>query len=218
IGDVAGHGLQAGLVMMMAQTSLASLIAAQPAASPAELLVTLNRTLYENVKDRMALDRHMTLSVARYCSDGRLIVAGAHLDILHLSADGESPRSIEIPGTWIALLPDIAPVTMDTTIELAPGDLVVLYTDGVIEARDRDGEMFGIDRMCQLICDHRNETPDQLCEHLLTRVHDWVDPEAPREPGRSGCDDDLTVVILRYTGPGGPEAAGDADEPGGAMA
>src|SRR5439155_1696269 len=80
IGDASGHGLTAGLVMMMVQTGVATLVRAQPSGNPRDVVKTLNRVVFENVHDRLEAERHMTLSLLRYFPDGRLVVAGAHMD------------------------------------------------------------------------------------------------------------------------------------------
>ena len=73
VGDASGHGLTAGLVMMMVQTGVATLVRAQPDAHPKDVIRTLNRVLFENVHDRLEAERHMTLSLMRYRRNGKLV-------------------------------------------------------------------------------------------------------------------------------------------------
>jgi DNA-binding LacI/PurR family transcriptional regulator len=78
IGDVAGHGLRTGLIMLMIQSAVAGLCARSPGASPSELLTVINEVLYENVRERLQRDEHATLALIRYTSDGQLTIAGGH--------------------------------------------------------------------------------------------------------------------------------------------
>ena len=82
IGDVAGHGLVAGLVMMQTQAAIRALVRQNPNRSPRDLLADVNHVLYENVRGRMNQDEHMTMSLVRYHDDGRVVVAGAHQSIV----------------------------------------------------------------------------------------------------------------------------------------
>src|SRR5262249_26313933 len=66
IGDVSGHGLPSGLVMLMIQSAVASLSRQNPAGAPGKLLSIVNETLFDNVRNRMRDDNHATLSLLRY--------------------------------------------------------------------------------------------------------------------------------------------------------
>jgi serine phosphatase RsbU (regulator of sigma subunit) len=190
IGDVAGHGLDAGLIMLMAQTAIATLVAADPSATPAQLMVTLNRVLYGNVKERLGSDRHMTLCLMRYVRDGRVTVAGAHLEILYLPAGDEQCVLLETPGIWMAMVEDIEPVTVDTEYRLEPGDLMVLYTDGLTEGRDAGGEMFGLERVMERVVAERARPVEEICQALYQAAHDWTEEQ----------HDDVTLLVMRYRG------------------
>ena len=130
IGDVAGHGLEAGLVMLMIQSGLSSLILHNPDALPHQILPALNQMLYENLRRRMGRDDHATLTMLRFFSDGRLAYAGAHEDIILCSGTGEV-RTVPTHGTWVGISPDISHDLESRSIQLAQDDLVVLYTDGI---------------------------------------------------------------------------------------
>lgn len=190
IGDVAGHDLDAGLIMLMAQTSVTTLIEATPEITPSELAITFNRVLYTNLKERLQSDRHMSLCLLRYLQEGQLIVAGAHLEIIYLPAGADECELWDTPGIWMGMIDDIGPMTSDTPYDLQPGDLVVLYTDGLIEARNTAGEMFGLERVMELIQASRDESVQEICQKLL---------EATRFFGGTQTDD-ITVLVMRYVG------------------
>ena len=89
IGDVAGHGLAAGLIMLMIQSTLQGLVKLSPQANPRDLICALNRVLYENIRKRMKRDEHITFCLVRYWADGRLSFAGAHESLIVCRASGE---------------------------------------------------------------------------------------------------------------------------------
>jgi sigma-B regulation protein RsbU (phosphoserine phosphatase) len=86
IGDVAGHGLGTGLVMLMMQSGIGALARKLPDASPRDLLLALNAMLVDNVRQRLGQREHATLTLLRYRRDGTLAFAGAHEEILILRA------------------------------------------------------------------------------------------------------------------------------------
>ncbi|HWE26970.1 MAG TPA: SpoIIE family protein phosphatase [Polyangia bacterium] len=192
IGDVAGHGLTAGLVMMMIQGIVSSLIRERPDASPSELLCALNRVLYENIHDRLAQDEHVTLTLMRYEPSGKLWFAGAHEEMVVCRAAGGPCERIGTPGTWVGAIPDISANTTDGTIALGRGDLLVLYTDGLIQAMDKESEQFGMDRLCRAVEERRSASVDDICAHVLDAVGKFQNEQV----------DDVTLLVIRYTGLG----------------
>ena len=98
IGDVAGHGLGTGLVMLMMQSGIGALARKMPDAAPRDLLLALNTMLVENVRERLGQHEHATLTLIRYRRDGSLTFAGAHEEMLvRRAATGRCER-IETPG------------------------------------------------------------------------------------------------------------------------
>ncbi len=188
IGDAAGHGLDAGLVMLMAQTSVASLVAAQPDATPSALLSQLNAVLWENVHERLEADRHMTMTLVRYHADGRLVHAGAHMDIAVVRAADGACEQVPTRGTFLGITDDISAVTKDAEITLADGDLVVFHTDGVTEAMNADGDMYGADRMADTLAAAAGQAPTAVVANLFKSVGQWGAEQV----------DDVTVLALRY--------------------
>lgn len=192
IGDVSGHGLTAGLSMLMIQSLVAALTQAAPEASPSAIVITLNQLLFDNIKHRMQLHQHATLTLLRHHSNGRIVFAGAHEELLLCPAGTGRCEPLETPGTWLAALPDVSDVTVDSEITLAAGDLLVLYTDGVTEATSPGGEMLGVERVCQEIERVRQQPTTGVRDALVGLVRSWTNG-APLE-------DDVTLVVIRYTG------------------
>jgi DNA-binding LacI/PurR family transcriptional regulator/serine phosphatase RsbU (regulator of sigma subunit) len=193
IGDVAGHGLGTGLVMLMMQSGIGALARKMPDAAPRDLVLALNTMLVENVRTRLGQHEHATLTLMRYRRDGSLTFAGAHEDLLiRRVANGRCER-VETPGPWVGAKRDIAAGTVDSTARLQPGDLLVLHTDGLTEAvaADGSGARFGIDRLVALIEEHGASPPAAVRDAILAAVAAF---SAQR-------DDDVTLLVARYTGP-----------------
>ncbi|WP_437323194.1 SpoIIE family protein phosphatase [Sorangium sp. So ce381] len=191
IGDVAGHGLAAGLVMLMIQSMVSSLTSRDPGASPSELLAALNKALYKNVRGRLKRDEHATLLLLRYERGGRVTFAGAHDDIIVCSARTRRCVCIPSSGVWIGVLPVIDEVTRDAHFVLEDGDILVLYSDGVTESRNAHREQFGLERLCTAIEAAQSAPVEAIRDRILREVEGWC----------PSPDDDITVVVARYRAP-----------------
>jgi sigma-B regulation protein RsbU (phosphoserine phosphatase) len=189
IGDVAGHGLAAGVIMLMIQSAVQSLVRLSPRASPRELVCALNGALYENIQNRMKRDEHVTFCLARYSPDGGLVFAGAHENILICREDGQC-ESIPPNGAWLGLIEDVSTVTPDIRLQLGPGDVMLLFSDGVIEADDGERARFGLDRLRALLVANRERSPQEIRNAIMDAVLDFG--------GRPA--DDVTLLVVRCHG------------------
>ena len=188
IGDVAGHGLRPGLVMMMLQSVVAALVRSNPNAAPRELLKVVNGVLYENVRERLRQDEHATLSLISYKRDGELVFAGAHEDMLIWRAKTGQVELVPTLGTWVGATRDIDEATQESRCRLADGDLLVLYTDGVIEAQNRAGEQFGIEQLSRELCRLASAPVPQIRDGLCAAVTAFMAEQK----------DDIAVLVARY--------------------
>lgn len=198
IGDVAGHGLEAGLVMLMIHSGTAALIVQTPNALPHQILPALNQMLCDNVRTRMHRDDYATLTMLRFFADGRLTYAGAHEDIIVCSRSGEV-RTIPTHGSWVGITPEMGQDLESRTLELEAEDLVVLYTDGIPEAR-RDHQCFGMPRLIAEIEKRHTRPVDEIVNGILQAVVDYCGG-APQ--------DDATLLVLRYV-PEDPDGRRDS--------
>jgi sigma-B regulation protein RsbU (phosphoserine phosphatase) len=188
IGDVAGHGLGSGLVMLMIQSGLAALTREAPAASPRELLRVLNQMLFDNVRKRLGQQEHATLSLLRYERNGQFTYAGAHEEFIVWRAKEKRCELIATRGIWMAAIPNIPRSMVDEQFRLSADDVLVLYTDGVIEAANQDRKQLGIDRLCAALGEVHDQPVEAIRDHLMTTVKNWMFRQ----------DDDITFVIVRY--------------------
>jgi sigma-B regulation protein RsbU (phosphoserine phosphatase) len=196
IGDVSGHGLPAGLATLMVHSVVSGVSRRHPDGAPGELLAVVNSVFYDNVRNRMGQEQHATLTLTRYERSGRLVCAGAHEVILVCRAEDGRIDVIDTPGTWIGLVPDVRGLVPDTAFDLCPGDVMVLFTDGITEARSESGEMFGIDRLMAEVFRARGESVASIRDALVAAVERWA---VSRE-------DDMSLLVARHKG--APSAPG----------
>jgi serine phosphatase RsbU (regulator of sigma subunit) len=180
LADISGKGIAAALLMANLQANLRSRYALALDDLP-RLLKSVNQLFYENTPE----DRYATLFFAVYDDHSRELEYAncGHNAPLLLRANGSLER-LGSTSTVIGLFPDWECVTRRIT--LAPGDLLVIYTDGVTEACDAAGNEFGEARLVQTVQAHRQESPEQL----LTRIQESVQEFSAGEQF-----DDLTLVI-----------------------
>jgi hypothetical protein len=187
IGDVAGHGLTSGLVMLMVQSVVGALARKTPDAAPSELVCALNTVLHDNIRHRLQNKEHVTFTLLRYDPGGKLTFAGAHEEICVYRRQTGQVELVETPGTWLGAVRDVRKHTVDTELLLAPGDIVLLYTDGVTEARAAGGEQFGLDRLTALLAN----SGDLPMPALIERIYKAVVAHAKE------LDDDVTLLAFR---------------------
>jgi sigma-B regulation protein RsbU (phosphoserine phosphatase) len=189
IGDVAGHGLPAGIVMLMIQSAVATMCRQLPDADPREHVCRLNDLLYENIRTRLGQDEHVTLTLLRFFESGRLLFAGAHEDILIWRAASQRVEVIETPGVWLGAAPDIASASATSDVQLNDGDVILLHTDGATQARDDKREEFGLERLAEAFSRHAGGPVQNTLETLWAAVYGWCPHPA----------DDVTLLLFRYT-------------------
>ncbi len=188
IGDVAGHGLTSGLVMLMVQSAVGALARSTPEAPPSAIVSALNTVLYDNIRHRLQNREHVTFTLFRYERGGKLTFAGAHEELCVYRKRLGQVELVPTPGTWLGAVRDVKKHTVDSVLQLEPGDIVLLYTDGVTEARADDGEQFGLERLSALL----ENSADLPVKALIDRVY-----AAVRDHARE-LDDDVTLLAFRY--------------------
>ncbi|ACK65081.1 putative PAS/PAC sensor protein [Rippkaea orientalis PCC 8801] len=187
IGDVAGHGLESGILMVMIQTAVRTLTEIKE-ADPVKFLSTLNRTIYNNIQ-RMNSDKNLSLAVLNYTA-GQLRITGQHEETLIVRSDGKIERINTMDlGFPIGLDHDITQFIDQVLIELNPGDGVVLYTDGITEAKDINKNQYGLERLCRIISENWNKSAQQIEEAVIDDLLNHI--------GQQKVFDDLTLVVVK---------------------
>jgi phosphoserine phosphatase RsbU/P len=187
IGDVTGHGLESGVLMIMAQTAVRSLIAIDE-LDPAKFLIALNQVLYDNAQ-RLGSGKNMTLALLRY-QDNHIQISGQHESVLVFRADGavEEIDTIDL-GMPLGLVDDIQDFVGHTQIPLNPGDGVVLYTDGISEAEGENRALYGLERLVAVVQQHWSQSAQEIQQRVIEDVRSHI--------GNHRVYDDITLVILK---------------------
>lgn len=190
LGDVAGKGPPAAILAAMVQGLVASNVG--PTIAPADTMDRLNRALLR----RAVEGRFATLFYGCLDGNGRLVTCNAgHNPGFLFRANGGMER-LEEGGLMIGAF-DFATYAQQETV-LAPGDTIVLYSDGVTDAEAPSGEQFGEERLLACLEGSRAVDPTALLDRVLESVRGFVAGHPPA--------DDVTVMVVRY-GNGAPSAS-----------
>jgi len=182
---VTSHGVTAGLVGMMVQSAVAVLTAQAPSESPSFLLTLVNRFVWQYVRVRMRDDDYMPITLFRSDGPGTFVFAGAHLDIAIRRARTGTVEWVKTPGTWVGAVSEIEGRNEDGRLTLDPGDVMVLYTDGLTEAKAADGRMFDLDGLARVVSGETGGAK-AICDKLLQSVKEYMAVQA----------DDITVLAV----------------------
>ncbi len=179
IGDVSGKGIPAALHMAVARTLFR--IEARNHASPSLTLSRINQALIEQIPQGCVTLLYTHLDI----TDGTLHLANAgHNYPIILN---ETAREVELDGLPLGIDRDC---TFDeATTQLQPGDVLLLYTDGVVEATNERGELFGFERLYRLLSESTSRRPRTLARQIVRAVRAFTGPQPQ--------DDDITLVVLR---------------------
>jgi len=191
LGDICGKGISAALLMANLQATLRSNVFS-PAGDPegqgehevAGVVKVLNHQIYEFTSANkyatffyaIYRDSQTTLT---YCNAG-------HNPPLYF--DGDGYRRLSTGGTVVGIFPDAE--FEQETIDLRPGNILLAYTDGIVESVNEYGEEFGEQRLVTLVQDNRDLSADQIQKVIVTRVLDWAFEEER--------DDDMTLIVAKF--------------------
>jgi serine phosphatase RsbU (regulator of sigma subunit) len=183
-GDVMGKGLAAALIMAMSRSLLHSAVA--PGRGPGEILAEVNDKLARDLEGQR-LPYFLTMVLAVY--DPRTahlsIAGGGHNPVLVRSGDGV----VEIPSRGAALGVRTGLQFPEDEVDLQHGDTVAFYTDGLTEARDPAGELFGLERLETALQDCHQSRVDETLDAM------WSDIASFR--GATAPTDDATLLLAR---------------------
>ena len=192
IADVAGKGTSAALYMAELKGIVLSL--AERHSSPRELLLDVNRILARHLDTRSFIT--MIYAIVDLEAQTLTYVRAGHCPLIYLPGPYSSCRGAQV------LLPDgmVVGLNLDggdlferqleeVTLPLGPGDLCFLYTDGITEASNSDGDYFGDGRLSELLERHADLTSEELRERILREVRSFA--------GSAVQQDDMTMLILK---------------------
>ncbi|MEG4106376.1 AAA family ATPase [Microcoleus sp. S13_C5] len=190
IGDVTGHGLESGILMVMTQAAVRALKEVQE-IDPVRFLDTLNRTIYKNIQ-RMNSDKNLSLALLNY-ADSKVSISGQHEETLVVRKGGKIERiNMMDLGFPIGLDEDISDWISHVLVDLEPGDGVVLYTDGIPEARNMHKKFYGIERLCEVVSQNWHLSAEQIKEATIDDLRKFI--------GKQKVFDDITLLVLKQQG------------------
>jgi len=189
IGDVTGHGLESGVVMLMTQTAIRTLVE-HGETDPVAFLTTLNRVILKNAQ-RMHADKTLTLAFIQY-DHGTLKLIGQHEELLVVHRGGSVERVDTLNlGFPLGLEDDISAFVAEATLTLQRGDSVVLYTDGITEAANPADELYGLERLCAILGQHWEQSAEAIKQAVIDDVMQFI--------GSQVVYDDVTLVVLKQS-------------------
>jgi serine phosphatase RsbU (regulator of sigma subunit) len=187
IGDVTGHGLESGVVMVMLQTAVRTLLTSEE-KDPVRFLNILNRLLRDNVQ-RMQVSKSMSLALLDYHM-GQMRVSGQHEEVIVVRKDGQVQLEDTLNlGFPLGLVSDVAEFVQEMSIDLQPGDGIVLYSDGITEAQNEAKEFYELERLCQVVSEHWDGTAEDVKNAVVADVKAFI--------GKQKVYDDITLVVVK---------------------
>ncbi len=182
VADVSGKGVPAALLVAGIQASVRALSGAE--TSPADLQTRVNQILYRS----SGSSRYATFLLGFYETASKTFCysnAGHHPPLRVRGGQAEPLESVSgFPiGMFDATAYDV------NHVRLEPGDLLAMYTDGLVETPNRDEEEFGEDRLCRLLCEHGGSPLERISAAVLGELAEWR--------GDLDAHDDATLVLVR---------------------
>jgi serine phosphatase RsbU (regulator of sigma subunit)/GAF domain-containing protein len=184
IADVADKGIPAALYMALSRTLIRSV--AQAHIEPARTLEIVNQQLISDTRADLFVS--VFYGILEPVTGKITYANGGHLPPFVFKA-GKRAEILREHGMVLGVMPDIEYHAL--TIQLTPGDLFVLYTDGVSEAQNNDLELFGLQRLESLILALDDWSAEHVAARIVARVNEYS--------GGRDLSDDLTALTLRYT-------------------
>jgi sigma-B regulation protein RsbU (phosphoserine phosphatase) len=195
IADVAGKGTSAALYMAELKGLVLSL--SQRHSSPRELLIDANRIISKHLDARSFIT--MTYAVVDLSARTMTMARAGHCPLVYVPgphAESRAPRALQPDGMVLGLQFDTGEVfdrtLQELTLPLGPGDLFLLYTDGISEAMNVEGDYFGDARLADLAHRHADLSSDELSARILDEVRAFA--------GSAAQHDDMTMVLLKIEG------------------
>src|SRR5438876_1750610 len=189
IADVSGKGIPASLIMAICRSVLRSQAIGNP--SPADVLQKVNRQLYPDIKEDMFIS--MAYLVLDHQRNGVTLARAGHDAPLLYQQKSQTVTPVKSPGMVVGI--DSGSVfdrlTIDFAIPLERDDCLVLYTDGVTETLNTDGDEFGFDRMMELVRASANDGAQAIVKRIIEDVREFT--------GSVPQNDDMTLIAIRKT-------------------
>ena len=188
IGDVTGHGVESGVLMLMVQ-SVSRALYERGVVDPREFLDVLNRSIFKNIQ-RTRTDRHLSLAFVDY-GDDQVTISGQHEEVIIIRRNGTVERLDTMDlGFPIGLEPNINDFLASTTLPFNTGDTLVLFTDGITEAESEDGKLYGIEALIASAQRAHTASASGIAAAIIADVRLHI--------GKQKVHDDITLVVMKH--------------------
>ena len=189
IADVSGKGVPASLIMAICRSVLRSQAAQNP--SPADVLRKVNRQLYPDIKEDMFIS--MAYLILDHARNGVTLARAGHDAPLLYKRVSQTVTPLKPPGMVVGIDSGnvFDRITGDFPVPLERDDCLVLYTDGVTEALDTDGNEFGVERTVQSVRASADNGAQAIVARLIDDLRNFV--------GSHPQNDDITLIAIRKT-------------------
>lgn len=192
IGDVTGHGVPAGLVMMLVSTTIRALL--QENVSAKDVLIKTNQLL----KEKISSNHFMSLVMLRWQNDKQRMsfIGAGHEYILHYSQRDRKVNAIKSEGIALKMIPNISKILKETEIDFQEGDAILLYTDGITEAKNHQGEMYDLSRLKAVFLQNAYKKASDIFDGITDDFSKFLGKDYKQE-------DDITMIAVKNVGPFG---------------
>lgn len=181
LGDVSGKAAPAALFAAMVSGIMRAAAAQQP--EPAQMLATLNDTLQE----RKLESQYVTMLFALWDDDTRTLTVANSGAVQPIHCSGEQSTTIRAEGFPLGLFPEVGYEEVKVTAQA--GDVIVFASDGILDAENEKDEMYGEERLANMLCAHRGESAVRIADAILEDV--------TRFQGAKDRFDDETIIVMR---------------------
>ena len=203
IGDVSGHGLEAGIIALIAQSAFNYGIYLfenldESNKLPIEMYQYVNKTVYLLNKQRNNSDSFITMNYF-FEHNGTFYGAGAHESpLIYRAATGEVEEIKQLTGNtlFLGIIEEIDAVPSFCSFELYPNDILLLYTDGLIEEKNENNEQFDIPRVKDLLKKHANLPLPEIKETIFTELRSFTE-KGDRARYNGNFADDVTIFLIK---------------------
>jgi sigma-B regulation protein RsbU (phosphoserine phosphatase) len=192
MADVSGHSVGAALIMVETRSVLRAQM--QATLSAREILRVLNDLLYE---DLTRAELFITMFCAKYDGASRILSYANAGHTRPLLFRGGSWQELDAEGLILGVKHDV--LFEEKSLQLEAGDLLFVYTDGIIEAEGATGELFGVARLCAMLSEMLDRDPEAIIDRVMAEVAAFSNPYP--------LQDDISMVVMSVAKNGSQSAS-----------
>ncbi len=189
IGDSTGHGIPAGIVMVMVDTLIETFIDLEPKLL--EMMIKLNKYLKPHLRKTM----FMTMILIEWIPSTHQVkwIGAGHEYLIHVRTSLGKAVTIPSGGIAVGMLADLSKLVKEQEIMLAENDFLILYSDGIVEAKNVMGEIYSLKRLTDFIESHVSSeiSSEKLFTEIALDVSRFMEGHAQL--------DDMTLIVMKHT-------------------